>query len=138
MSSLTAYNALRSWLEANWSVTALRFENETKYAPAGDLPAFVYLEVVGDLFSQLSIGAGSPSANLWRETGSAILHCCVKSGSGVQLARGYASTLADMMRGLALSPGLQCQDMAIGFGGPFVADGNYFAVPLRTDWFRNV
>lgn len=137
MSSLTAYNALRDWFEAAWTVTAKRYENETHYAPDALAP-FVYMEVAGDLFSQQSIGAGSPGANLWRETGAATFHCCVASGSGVQLARGYASTLADMMRGLALSPGLQCESMAIGFGGPFVSDGNYFAVPLRTDWYRNV
>ena len=60
MSSLTAYNALRNWFEANWVATATRFENETKYAPV-DLAPFVYMEVVGDLFSQQSIGAGSPA-----------------------------------------------------------------------------
>jgi hypothetical protein len=139
MSSLTAYNALRNWLTGVWTATALRFENEDPAPPQvpGDLPPFVYLEVVGDLFSQLSIGAGSPTANLWREEGSAIFHCCVKSFSGVSVARGYASTLADALRANPV-PGLVCVTQIIGAGGPFVSDGNYFDVPLVTNWYRNV
>lgn len=136
MSSLTSYDALRNWLEGAWSATVLRFENETPYPPA-DLAPFVYLEVTGDLFSQLSIGAGSPDANLWREEGVATLSCCVPTGSGASLARGMASTLADMMKGLSLSPGLQCTSMIVGAGDRFVHDGNYFAVPLITNWYRN-
>lgn len=136
MSSLTSYDALRNWFEANWTFTAKRYENETPYAPDALAP-FVYMEVVGDLFAQLSIGAGSPAANLWREEGAALFHCCVASGSGVSLARGYAQTLADMMRGLALAPGLQCTSMAIRPGEPFASDGNYYDVPLISDWYRN-
>ena len=135
MSSLTSYNALRNWLTAAWSVTELRFENENPEPPAG-LADFIYLEVVGDLFSQRSIGAGSPTANLWREEGAAIFHCCVKSGSGVSTARGYAASLADALRANPV-PGLVCEQQIIGAGGPFAADGNYFDVPLITNWYRN-
>lgn len=136
MSTLTAYDALRDWFEANWTFTAKRYENETPYAPA-DLAPFVYMEVEGELFSQLSIGAGAPSANLWREEGAAWFHCCVPQGSGVETARSYAQTLALMLKGLALAPGLQMTSMQIRPGGPYPADGNYYAVPLLSNWYRN-
>ena len=108
----------------------------TPYAPT-DLAAFVYLEVVGGVFGQISIGAGSANANLWREEGAAIFHCCVAQGTGVETARSFTETLALMLKGLILSPGLAVTSMQIRPGETFAADGNYFAVPLITNWFRN-
>jgi hypothetical protein len=140
MTTLTAYDALRDWFDANWPFTPQAFENEGAYPPPGANgapPPFVHMAVEGYLFWQLSIGAGSPQANLWRETGRAIFTVCVETGSGVSLARGYAQTLADMMRGLALAPGLQCQDMRITAGNVPSGAGNYYAAALVTEWYRD-
>lgn len=136
MSSLTAYGALRTWLEANWFTTALRFENEDSYPPA-DGSAFVFFETIGGVFDQISIGAGSPDANLWREQGLAIFTCCVPNGVGVELARSYAQTLAHALKGLQLAPGLTCQQMEIRPGEPFGDGGNYYGIPLITSWYRD-
>jgi len=136
MSSLTAYDALRDWFDSNWTFTARRHENEDPNPPA-DLSPFVHFATAGDLYQQLSIGAGSPSANLWRERGLAIFTCCVATGIGVSIARGYAVTLAQMMRGLALPPGLQCEAMRIPAGAAFGRGGSYWGVPLVTEWYRD-
>jgi len=135
MSSLTTYDALRTWLEANWPGTALRFENETAYAPDGAAP-FVYLEVRGNVFGQIAIGAGA-GGNLWREQGIARFHICVPSGTGCVTARGYKSALVEMLKGLRLAPGIVCRQIAAGIGGPFKGDGNYFALPVTTFWQRD-
>lgn len=137
MSSLTAYDALRNWLVANWSNTALRFENETSYPPDDGAP-FVYFETAGGFFEQISIGAGSPDANLWREEGIALFHCCVANGVGAEIPRNYASTLARMLKGLVLPvAGLSCTSMQIRPGEPFGDGGNYYGVPLITNWYRD-
>lgn len=136
MSSLTAYDALHDWLEANWTFTARRYENDGPEPPDG-LTHFLHMAVEGEAFAQMSIGAGGPDDNLWRETGFAIFTACVPSGSGVSLGRGYVSTLAEMMKGLRLSPGLTCRQMRIGAGAPFRRWGNYWGVPLTTEWYRD-
>jgi hypothetical protein len=136
MSSLTAYSALRTWLEANWTQTALRFENEGSYPPSDGAP-FVYFETMGGIFDQISVGAGSPNANLWREEGVAMFHCCVANGTGVEIARSYAQTLAQLLKGLTLAPGLSCTSMQIRPGEPFGDGGNYYGVPLITNWYRD-
>lgn len=137
MSTLTAYTALKTWFDANWSFTARAFENESAYPPtgaSGSLPAFVHLAVRGEAFRQISIGS---SSNLQRERGRAIFMCCVETGAGADLPRSYALTLAKMMKGLVLPPNVFCEDMRVGFGEAFAAAGNYWGVPLITDWRRD-
>ena len=140
MSTLTAYDTLRDWFEAAWTFTARCYENEGAYPPPGvdgSLPPFAHMAVEGDIFRQISIGAGAPDDNLWREEGTATFTFCVETGSGVSAARGFAQTLADMMRGLLLSPGLQCTDMRITAGRVPSGAGNYYAIALVTRWRRD-
>lgn len=136
MASLTTYDALKTWFDAHWTQTARRYENDG-YEPPSDLSPFVYLEVTGDLFRQISIGGAGIDKNLWRESGVAVFSCCVKSGSSVSVARGYAVAIADALRGLTLAPGIRLGVLTIGAGSPFVWDGNYYAVPLTAEWLRD-
>lgn len=134
MSTLTAYTALKTWFDTTWQLTARAFENEGSYPPAGsagELPPFVHMAVRGEAFRQISIGAPS---NLLRERGRAIFTCCVQTGAAASEPRSMALTLAQQMKGLILPPGLRCEDMRVGFGEPFAAAGNYWGVPLITDW----
>lgn len=135
MSTLTAYTALKTWFDTTWLLTARVFENESPYPPpgsAGELPPFVHMAVRGEAFRQISIGSLS---NLKRERGRAIFTCCVATGAGAEEPRSMAVTLAAQMKGLVLAPsGLRCEDMRIGFGEAFSDAGNYWGVPLITDW----
>ena len=134
MSSLTAYQALRTWFEANWLTTPRFFENEA--VPLFDTPApFVYFETRGDVFAQRSIGSAE---NKWREEGTANFFVCVPTGDGVQLAQGYASALVELLRGLLLpATDLRCRQISVGISGPFRDNGNYYALPLVTWWQRD-
>jgi len=137
VTTLTAYDAIRDWLEASWSFTPRRYENEDPLPPSGEPATFLYFECEGGMFAQMSIGAGSPAANLWRENGTAIFTICTPSGTGAETGRGLRQTLAGMLKGLALSPGLQCLAMRGLAGEPFRRDGNYYALPLLTEWRRD-
>ena len=133
MSSLTAYTALRTWFDTNWLATLKRFENETLASPEM-LEPFVYMELRGGLFDQMSFG--SPD-NFWREEGNAYFFVCVASGTGVLMGQAYATTLVEMMRGLLLAPGIVCREISVGIAGPFSENGNYFSIPVITKWQRD-
>src|SRR5690348_10060801 len=102
MPLLDVRSAVRGFLAANWLVTPVAFENED-YEPTTDpngaRQPWVYVEIMGGLYEQLSIGAGSAKANLWQAKGQVWLHVFVPSGSGADAAAGYADALAELFRG---------------------------------------
>lgn len=138
MSSATVHAAVRTWLEANWTTTELRFENESQDPPA-DGATFIYVELDGGFFDQESIGAGTVAANLWREEGTLFLDVCVPTGDRTKTTQGlqYRETLALALRGLQLTPGITFREIAFGVGEKLEGSGNYYRLPLTAAFFRD-
>jgi hypothetical protein len=109
------------------------FENED-FPISGEVAAFVYVEIFGQMFTQESIGA--PGHNLWRETGTMQLHVFVPNSSGSRDARVYAFALAQLFRETSVT-GMHLGALSIGAGEPGKADGNYFPMSVTLDWERD-
>lgn len=141
MASDVVYSAVRTWLEANWSTTTIKWENETFTEPTPtEHPtapaAFIMVELVGQSYDQMSIGSGTPSAERWAEEGAVLIHCLVQSGAGSLVARQNATALAVLLRGLQLPNDIRFRAMSIGDGGIGDEDGTWWALTLRAEWTR--
>ena len=140
MSTATAFTAIRAHLEANWTATALVFDNEVIATPAdasgNDLP-FVQVQITGDLWDQASIGAGDRLENRWEETGELLLSVIVPTGTGSLLARQHAEALANIFRGLNLDESnIEFRDISIGLGVAAQDRGSWWLLPMRINWTR--
>lgn len=135
MASAEAFGPIETYLRANWTATALVFENEDWPTPETPAP-FIFVEVDGDLFSQQSLGAGARDDNLWREAGTLRLHVLAPVGGGSLVARQYARQAADLFRGKDVS-GITFGDASLGAGEPGTADGNYWRFTATIDWERD-
>ncbi len=133
MTTATAFTAIRTHLEANWSTTPLVFDNET-YAPADNVP-FVQVQITGDLWDQHSIGAGNRLENRWEEEGELLLSVIVPTGTGSLLARQHAEALANIFRGLNLGD-IEFRDISIGLGVAAEDRGPWWLLPVRINWIR--
>jgi hypothetical protein len=135
MASGAVFDAIKTYLNSNWTTTYVRFENEP-YDPDGTTP-FVDVEMTGRSYGQQSIGASLQEDNRWDEEGQLWLHVMVPAGSGGSTARTYAKQLADLFRGTRLlSDSLEFQDAFIGRGHPGFENGNYFRVSVYLNWRR--
>jgi len=136
MASNTVYDAIRAHLVAYWSATTIAWENELFDRPEPPAP-WVMVEMVGDLYAQMSIGAGVQSENRWDEEGVLMMHVFAPSGTGASTARGYAKSLADLFRGaLLLADSLEFLDASIGMGQPGDDDGLWWRISVSVDWRR--
>jgi len=136
-----AYETLRAWTVANWTATALRFENEVLGPPAdasGPQP-FVYFEMETNFIFESEIGAGDPQNNVWREEGEALWHVAVPSGTGSRDARAHAEALSTLLKSLVLPNGIHLGDIEIAAGDEWAveAGGNYWALPVIAEWTRD-
>ncbi len=141
MASDVVYSAVRDYLDANWTSTPIKWENETFEAPAitayPDPPAaFLVVEMAGDSYRQASIGSGAPSAERWVETGAILIYSLVQAGSSSLVARQNATSIADMLRGIILPGTIRIENMSIGDGGPGDEDGSWWQILLRVNWLR--
>jgi hypothetical protein len=132
MASGVVFDAIKSDLEARWSNTRIRFENEPFEL---DGSAFVDVEMTGTYYGQESMGAAQQSANRWDEEGQLWLHVMVPVDTGGSQARTYAKQLADLYRGTRLvSDNLEFLDAFIGRGHPGFEDGMYFRITVFIKW----
>lgn len=141
MASDTVYSAVREYLEANWSATTIKWENETFDLPTPtDYPAapaaFLVVEFVGDSYRQASIGSGSPTTERWIETGAVMIYSVVQAGAGVLVARENAAAVAELLRGMILPGTIRIEAMSFGDSGPGDEDGSWWQLPLRVNWLR--
>jgi hypothetical protein len=128
MASGPVFDAVKSFLETNWTATPLRFENEP-FELTG--VAFVDVEMTGTAYGQESIGASLQNDNRWDEEGVLWLHVLVPVNTGGSQVRTYAKQIADLFRGLTLiSGGLEFRDAFIGRGQPGFEDGAYYRVSV--------
>lgn len=132
MSSPAVYDAIRSFLEAEFSDAPLHFENEGADPVEG--AAWVYVDVRGTLYGQATIGAADQAENRWDEEGQLFLDVNVPSGTGGRKARQLAKSLADLFRGRTLLAG------TLEFGDAIIApsggdeSGNWWAVTVTLEW----
>lgn len=135
MASGAIYSAIRTYLEAQWTTTPLVFENEGQQPGGESPPAWVLVELAGDAYEQVSIGAATVAANRWDEDGSLYLSVMVPSGSGSLVARTHARNLADLFRGQTLMSGtLEFGAAHFGLGRTSDTDGNWYVFPVDIDW----
>jgi hypothetical protein len=128
--------AVKAFLGANWTTPPVVYENEGfEQSSDGDglLNPYVFVEVMGGLMEQRSIGAGTARSNLWDAQGQVWLHVFVATGSGADQAATWADAIADLFRGLELSPNIEFQDIHIAAGGGS-ADGTAWRLSVSVDW----
>lgn len=131
MASPQVYDAIRTFLEANYSATPLYFENEQTDAMPS---AWVLIEFVSTTYFQTSIGARTQAENRFDEEGSLFAHVLVPVGSGVRDAFAYAYAIADLFRGLTLLNGnVEFNDVIVGYGES-QDEGNYYRVSVNIGW----
>lgn len=134
MASGEVHDAIKAYLQSNWTTTDIRFEN-TALDP---LPSeFVDIEMTGTLYGQQSIGASHQADNRWDEEGVLWIHVLVAANSGGSTVRAYAKSLADLFRGLTLmNDTLEFRDAFIGRGQPGHENGLYYRVSVYINWRR--
>lgn len=132
MASLDAFNAFHGALVPGWTATPIVFENE-HYDPPNTPVPFLYVEIVGDMLRQDTIGA--PGANMWLETGFTYIHVMVPSGTGTAAARGYADDVLNIFREQYVG-GMNMPDMSIGAGEPGKDFPEYWALTATIHWDR--
>lgn len=136
MASGTVYDAIKAYLQAQWSTSPIAWENETFNKPEPPAP-WVMVEIAGDVYAQMSIGADEQADNRWDEEGVLLLHVFVPTGTGASAARGHAKALADLFRGATLlSDSLEFMDASIGMGQPGDDDGMWWRISVSIDWRR--
>ncbi len=133
MTTATAYSAIRAYLEASWAATPLAWDNEAFDTP--DDAAFVRVEMTGDMWDQMSIGAGERLQNRWEEEGDLLLSVIVPAGTGTLLARQHAEALANIFRGLQLGE-IEFREISIGLGAVAEDRGPWWLLPIRINWTR--
>lgn len=135
MASPETFVVVRDTLSASWSATPVHYENDGSSTP--EPPAhFIFVEVVGDLLGQQSIGAGSRDENLWRETGTLYLHVMAPNGEGSLTARQHGRDVANLFRGRDIDT-VTFGNASLGAGEPGDDDGNYWRFTVTIDWQRD-
>lgn len=135
MASNEVFTPIHDYLEAQWSATALVFENEA-WPDYPSPTAWVLVEIYGDIYEQISIGAEDPADNLWREEGQMSLHVMIPDGVGTAQGRTYAKQLADLFRGMEIA-GISFKRASIGAGMAGERDGNYFRMTTTVEFERD-
>lgn len=136
MSSVEVVEAVRAFLEANYTELPLVFENETQSVPE-DGSAFVFVGFRGGLFDRASIGAleGAEDANIWREEGTLLLEVNSPSGAGPVVARQYARTLCNIFRARQIGA-ISFSSMSLGAAERSI-EGNYWPFIVAIDYLHD-
>jgi hypothetical protein len=133
MASPAVYDAIRAFLEAQFTTTPLIFENEGM--PSTD--TWTLIEFASVSYTQESIGSRTQATNRFDEEGSFFAHVMVRIGTGVRSALSTGFAIADLFRGLTLLNGaLEFTDVVVGYGGPD-DEGNWYRVSVNIGW-RNM
>lgn len=134
MSSNAVRIAVRARLAANWATTTI-YNVTNEFPNPTEESAFVALEFPGGFEEQASIG--SPGSNIYRETGTFLIHIMVPAGTSDDTVTEYADTIRTIFRGQQFS-GVRCyaaDPPASGNGaGPIDLDGNWFGATVSVDY----
>ncbi|CAH2399230.1 hypothetical protein [Mesorhizobium ventifaucium] len=136
MASPEAFDVVVQQIADQWGgLTDVVFENDPYELP--DTPTeFVYVEVFGDFFDQVSIGAELRDENLWREAGQIYLHVMTPNSTGSRRARVLAKQLVGMFRGQDIDS-VTFRDASIGAGDPGRTFANYYAMTATVNFERD-
>ncbi|WP_372397100.1 hypothetical protein ABMY26_23815 [Azospirillum sp. HJ39] len=151
MSTIHAFDAIRAFIEANWSDAApqpcpLAWDNEpfTLPQPFGptdpvtrlpEIHAWGKALVDGDLWEQTSIGAGSPADDRWEETGSLTLFIFTPVNTGSRLNRELLTAFGEMCRGQEIG-GIEYQSIRFDPIGTKDDTGNWWGMHVVIEWKR--
>ncbi|MER9471089.1 hypothetical protein [Mesorhizobium sp. M0520] len=135
MASPEAFDVVEQQIADLWNVTPVVFENDDYQLP--DVPGeFVYVEIYGDFYDQISLGAERREDNLWREGGQVYLHVMTPNGTGSRRARVLAKQLIGLFRGQDIDA-VTFRDASIGAGDPGRAFANYYAMTATVNFERD-
>jgi len=133
MASVDVYDVIEQRCRSLLLSVQFVFENEEFSLP--DTPAaFVYCEIFGDIFAEISIG--SPGQNLQRESGQFLAHVTTPNGTGSRAARVLAKQIINLFFAQE-SGGVQFKDASLGSGDPGREFGNYYALTASIAWERD-
>lgn len=135
MASPEAFDVVEQQIADLWNVTPVVFENDDYQLP--DVPTeFVYVEIYGDFYDQISLGAEPREDNLWREGGQVYLHVMTPNGTGSRRARVLAKQLVGLFRGQDIDS-VTFRDASIGAGDPGRTFANYYAMTAIVNFERD-
>ncbi|MER9710172.1 hypothetical protein NKJ13_07870 [Mesorhizobium sp. M0174] len=135
MASPEAFDVVEQQIADRWNITPVVFENDDYQLP--DVPTeFVYVEIYGDFYDQISLGAEPREDNLWREGGQVYLHLMTPNNTGSRRARVLAKQLVGLFRGQDIE-GVTFRDASIGAGDPGRTFANYYAMTATVNFERD-
>lgn len=128
----TAFSKIKAFIDANWSALPVVYPNRS-YNTADTPAGFMLVEVTGNMYAQASIGAGTRSNNLFRESGLLWAHFMVQSGTGSEQAHEYALAFVKLLMAGSVSD-LRFDEASIGLGEPGEENGNYWRLSVSLSW----
>lgn len=135
MATDTVYLPVRQFLEANWTLTPLVFDNEDGTAAKSGNAYWVYVEIVGDAIEQKSIGTGDPARDRWDEDGVLALTIMCPENDGTETARRYARQIVDLFRGLRLdNDSIEFGSASVGRWAGKSDEGRWYGFPVEIEW----
>jgi hypothetical protein len=140
MASGRVYQAIKTLLDAEWTLTPIAYENTDTDKDGAALPPspqriFVEVELTGTSYEMQSMGENPIAQNRWDEEGILYLNVNVPKGKGALAGRTIAKQLVDIFRGRQLlSDALQFGDAGIGQGQPAQLAGNWWMIPAWVCW----
>lgn len=136
MASPEAFDVIVEHIANQWGgLTDVVFENDEYHLP--DTPTeFVYVEIFGDFFDQISLGAEPREDNLWREAGQVYFHVMTPNNTGSKRARELAKQVVNLFRGQDID-GVTFRDASIGAGDPGRKFANYYAMTATQNFERD-
>lgn len=142
MSDETVLATIAARFAASWTATPLAQENDLFRAPEPP-SAWLLWEVTAQQLDQESIGAGSRTANRWREFGQLWIHLLVPAGTGSATARTLMRQAVDLFRGQDIGA-LTFHGAQIGTGESAqpgergVKDGKWWRLSAAIEWDRDL
>ncbi|MDQ1081444.1 phage tail terminator-like protein [Pseudoroseomonas cervicalis] len=128
------FEAVEALVDAEWTGTPVAKPNRAFAKPQGP---WIRFEVTGDIFQQQSIGAGAVAReNLWRETGSVLVHLFVPAGDDTKPGRRLLRQFVDLLVGQELGA-IEFTDASFGMGHAPEDDGNWWILPASIGWTRD-
>ncbi|RWQ56565.1 MAG: hypothetical protein EOS82_03465 [Mesorhizobium sp.] len=136
MASPEAFDVVVERIADQWGgLTDVVFENDDYQLP-DTATEFVYVEIFGGFFDQISLGAELREDNLWREAGQVSFHVMTPNNSGSRRARDLAKQLVNLFRGQDIDT-VTFRDASIGAGDPGRKFANYYAMTATVNFERD-
>ena len=131
--------AIHDRLVANWTTTAITYENKvpTDWPPTdadGILQPWAHLEIT--CIGSRIVGQGVPGNHVYHYDGLIEVHVFVPVGTEATIAKGYADEIGEIFRRKqfydTVTPGcrIRTEDPFPAAGGAKSDDGNYYGVTM--------